>query len=93
MTLRLYADRKQLPLDHVEVLVAHEKRHRADCEACVNDPTARIDHFDRTLHLTGKLTEAQRADLIAIADRCPVHRTLEQGARIITKAAPLSPPE
>ncbi len=88
MTLRLYANRKNLPLDHVEVLVSHEKRHLADCEACLNDASARVDHFDRTLRISGNLTEAQRADLIAVADRCPVHRTLEAGARIITKAEP-----
>jgi putative redox protein len=85
MTIRLYAERKQIPLDHVEVLVAHEKRHGEDCIDCEKD-SARIDHFDRILRLSGTLTEEQRASLIAIADRCPVHRTLEAGARIVTKA-------
>jgi putative redox protein len=85
MTIRLYADRKQIPLDHVEVLVTHEKRHAEDCIDCEKDG-ARIDYFDRTLRISGKLTDEQRASLIAIADRCPVHRTLEAGARIVTKA-------
>jgi putative redox protein len=84
MTIRLYAERKQIPLDHVEVLVAHEKRHGEDCIDCEKD-SARIDYFDRTLRLSGALTEEQRASLTAIADRCPVHRTLEAGARIVTK--------
>jgi len=85
MTIRLYAERKQIPLDHVEVLVAHEKRHAEDCIDCEKE-SARIDYFDRILRLSGTLTEEQRASLIAIADRCPVHRTLEAGARIVTKA-------
>ncbi len=86
MTLRMYAGRKGLPLEHVEVEVRHEKRHAEDCADCDGNDGARIDHFDRTLRIRGDLSDEQRASLIAIADRCPVHRTLESGARIITKA-------
>ncbi len=85
MTIRLYAERKGIPLDHVEVLVAHAKRHMQDCQDCENNDVARIDHFDRTLRLAGNLTEDDRQKLAAIADRCPVHRTLEMGARVVTK--------
>ncbi|WP_088343169.1 MULTISPECIES: alpha/beta fold hydrolase [Rhodomicrobium] len=88
MTIRLYADRKNIPLDHVEVLVSHEKRHMADCLDCEKNDAARIDHFDRTLRLTGDLTEEQRQSLTAIAERCPVHRTLEKGAKVVTKLEP-----
>lgn len=63
------------------------KSAMADCEDCLKSDAARIDHFDRTL----RLTEAQRAELIAIADRCPVHRTLAAGVRLITRAEP--PPQ
>ena len=85
MTMRMYAERKKIPLDHVEVLVAHEKRHADDCTDCDEKDSARIDHFDRTLRISGDLSDEQRETLISIADRCPVHRTLEAGARITTK--------
>ena len=89
MTMRLYAELKKIPLDHVEVLVRHEKRHAKDCEDCDEKEGARIDHFDRTLRISGgDLTEAQRQKLIEIANRCPVHRTLEAGARINTTVEP-----
>ncbi len=87
MTIRMYADRKQIPLDHVEVIVSHEKRHAEDCENCESD-NARIDHFDRKLRIRGGMTKEQRAGLVAIADRCPVHKTLEAGARITTESEP-----
>ncbi len=86
MTMRMYAERKKIPLDHVEVLVSHEKRHADDCADCDEKNSARIDHFDRILRISGNLTDEQRETLISIADRCPVHRTLEAGARITTKA-------
>lgn len=85
MTIRMYAERKNIPLEHVEVTVRHEKRHAEDCIDCDEKDGARIDHFDRTLSIRGGLTEEQRESLIRIADRCPVHRTLEMGAKIITK--------
>ena len=84
MTIRMYAERKKIPLEHVEVLVRHEKRHAEDCIDCESD-NARVDYFDRTLSFRGELTGEQRAKLIEIADKCPVHRTLESGARVITE--------
>lgn len=78
MTLRLYAERKGLPLERASVEVRHEKR--------IGETPA--DVFERTLTLEGALSEAQRGRLFAIADKCPVHRTLEAGARIVTLAAP-----
>ncbi len=92
MTLRLYADRRNIALEHVEVLVTHEKRHAedlADCADCPKDKAPRIDRFDRTLRLAGDLSDEERRKLIAIADRCPVHRTLEAGAEIVTHSEPL----
>ncbi len=75
MTLRMYAERKGLPLEHVTVRLRHEKIHARDCETCESE-TGKIDRIDREIVLEGPLDEAQRARLLEIADRCPVHRTL-----------------
>jgi putative redox protein len=91
MTLRMYADRKSLPLDRVTVEVAHEKVHAEEAAECAEDrpPTGRsgkIDRFERTIRLEGpELTDEQRQRLLEIADRCPVHRTLEQSSVIHTQ--------
>lgn len=76
MTLRLYAERKKLPLERVSVRLSHDKIHAADCESCETE-TGRVDRIERHLSLTGPLDAAQRARLLEIADKCPVHRTLE----------------
>jgi uncharacterized OsmC-like protein/alpha/beta superfamily hydrolase len=75
MTLRLYADRKGLPLERVSVQLKHSRIHAQDCETC-ETKEGRVDRIDRVLTLTGKLDEAQRKSLLEIADKCPVHRTL-----------------
>jgi putative redox protein len=75
MTVRLYADHKGWPLEHVAVSVRHAK------EKAVSPP----DVFHRALSLIGALDEEQRARLIEIAEHCPVHRTLTVGARIETR--------
>jgi putative redox protein len=85
MTIRLYARRKGLAVDHVAVDVTHDKVHAADCADC-ETKEGRIDRFRRVVRLSGSLTEAERARLLEIADRCPVHRTLEGEARIETTA-------
>lgn len=93
MTLRMYAERKELPLDHVSVEVTHDKQHIDDCTECVSDErlaglTGRIDRFERVVHLVGAdLSDADRASLLRIADRCPVHRTLESTSAIVTSLA------
>lgn len=87
MTLRMYADRKKWPLDKVSVTVAHEKVHAADCEACEAE-TGKVDRFDRTLRIEGvSLSAEQRERLVAIADRCPVHRTLHGEVEVRTRVA------
>ena len=75
MTLRLYAERKALPLEQVTVRLSQSKIHAADCAEC-ETRDGMIDRIERTITLTGKLDEAQRARLMEIADKCPVHRTL-----------------
>jgi putative redox protein len=86
MTVRLYADRKRLPLSRVSVDLKHGKVHEADCEHC-EQSDARIDRIDRVLSLEGPLDDAQRAKLLEIADKCPVHRTLTSKIEIETRLA------
>ncbi|ALM52167.1 bifunctional alpha/beta hydrolase/OsmC family protein [Halomonas huangheensis] len=86
MTVRSYARRKNMALDDVVVDVSHDKVHAEDCSECESS-RGRIDHFQRVLHITGDLSEEQRAALLAIADRCPVHKTLEASARVSTRLA------
>jgi len=87
MTLRMYADRKQLDLEEVVVHVRHEKVHAADCEVCETQ-AGRVDRFERTIELVGELDEAVRARMLQIADRCPVHRTLHSEVSVVTHLAP-----
>jgi putative redox protein len=88
MTMRLYADFKKLPLDRAEVLVRHDKRHAEDCQNCAENGTPKIDYFERIIRLEGDLDDEARQKLIVIANKCPVHNTLERGARISTKEKP-----
>ena len=86
MTIRMYARRKGWPLEHVSVDVTHDKVHAED-KAGAGDGGGRIDRFARVVRLQGDLTDDQRARLMQIADKCPVHRTLEAGARVTTREA------
>jgi putative redox protein len=85
MTLRLYAEFKKLPLDRVHVSVLHDKRYVDDCKDCAEGKGAKVDHFERIILLDGDLDDEARQRLLAIADKCPVHNTLEAGSRITTK--------
>ena len=85
MTIRMYARRKGMPLAHVSVDVSHEKVHAQDAALNSGD---KIDSFNRLITLTGpELSQDQRARLLEIADRCPVHRTLERTSKVKTKLA------
>ena len=84
MTLRMYARRKNLPLEHVYTDVTHAKDHRTDCEQC-GEHGARIDVFHRRIHLAGALSSEDRQRLLEIADKCPVHQTLESGVVVKTE--------
>ena len=83
MTIRMYANRKQWPLADVQVQLQHSREHAQDCEECDEKP-AQVDVLSRAIRLDGDLDESQRARLMEIADRCPVHRTLEGNLRIDT---------
>jgi len=86
MTIRMYARRKKWPLTGVSVDVSHDKVHAQDCEVC-EATSAKIDKFTRLIHLSGPLDDDQRQRLLAIADKCPVHRTLATGNLIETRLA------
>lgn len=84
MTIRMYARRKGWPLTHVSVDVSHDKVHAQDASGA---GTTSIDTFRRLIRLEGDLSAEQRARLLEIADKCPVHRTLESGAVVETSLA------
>lgn len=82
MTIRMYARRKGWPLEHVSVDVSHDKVHAQDANTATN---TNVDEFRRKISLTGPLSSDQRQKLLEIADKCPVHRTLEHSSRVITE--------
>lgn len=86
MTLRMYADHKKWPLKEVTVRLRHTKMHASDCQDC-DEAETKIDHISREIRLDGPLDEDQRARLIEIAGRCPVHRTLEGTVTVDTTEA------
>jgi uncharacterized OsmC-like protein/fermentation-respiration switch protein FrsA (DUF1100 family) len=88
MTLRMYARRKGWPVTQISVDVDHDKVHADDAAT----EGRKLDRFRRTIRLEGALDEDQRARLLAIADKCPVHRTLEAGARVETTLEPAPAP-
>ncbi len=75
MTLALYARRKQWPLEEVTVRLEHSRIHASDCAEC-ETKEGMLDRIEREIALAGPLTPEQRARLLEMADRCPVHRTL-----------------
>ena len=83
MTLRLYADRKKIPLQRVEVRLRHFRVYASDCAEC-ETKEGMVDHIDREISLDGDLSADQRAKLMEIADKCPVHRTLTSEINIRT---------
>jgi putative redox protein len=78
MTIRLYANRRSLPLEHISVALRHDK-----VPGETGGPSA--DRFERVITLTGALTEEQRAKLLEIAEKCPVSQTLQRGSAIVSR--------
>jgi len=84
MTLRMYSNRKKWPLDTIKVSLSHEKIYAADCEDC-ETKEGKIDRITRRIELAGDLSSEQKERLIEIADKCPVHRTLNSEISIRTE--------
>lgn len=85
MTIRMYARRKGWPLTHVSVDVSHNKVHAQDMGPGGSN---RIDEFTRLIRIEGDLSDEQRTRLLEIADKCPVHKTLEHGSKVVTRLEP-----
>ena len=79
ITMRMYADRKNWPVKDISVVVSHSKDIHGD--------GLKRDVFTRIISMAGDIDEAQRSRMIEIANKCPVHRTLEAGSDVITKSA------
>jgi len=86
MTMRLYADRKSLPLERTTVTLTHSKIHAEDCAEC-ETKAGMLDQIERVITMEGALDAEQRKKLMEIADKCPVHRTLTSEIRIVTRPA------
>jgi putative redox protein len=87
MTLALYARRKQWPLTNVTVRLTHSTIHAADCAEC-ETREGKLDRIEREITLEGALDDTQRARLLEIADKCPVHRTLVSEIDIRSRLTP-----
>jgi len=86
MTTSIYARRKGWPLESVTVRLRHSRIHAVDCADC-ETKEEKLDQIDVVIELTGALTEEQRRRMVEIAERCPVHRTLQSQIEIRTRIA------
>lgn len=86
MTLNMYARHKKLKLDNVDVRVKHRRIHAEDCVDCEKQ-SGQVDVLSRDISVHGDLTDDQRQRLLQIADRCPVHKTLENEIKIESNLA------
>lgn len=90
MTLRLYADHKKLTLGRISVEVRHGKvaaQHCEDCGHAAEGREGKIDRFERIIGVEGEVDAALAGKLAEIAGKCPVHRTLEAGAAVVTRVS------
>lgn len=85
MTLELYARRKGWPLESVTVRLRHNKIYAQDCADC-ETKEGMIDRIEREIQLVGPLDAEQKAKLMEIADKCPVHRTFSREINVRTRA-------
>lgn len=85
MTLKMYVERKKLPVTDVEVLLTFDRIHINDCESCVKEERLNeqeVQHISRLIYVTGDVTEEQKERLLYIAGRCPVHVTLHSNPHV-----------
>ena len=87
MTMRMYAERKEIPVRQIAVRLKHERVHADDCESCAEGRTGMIDLISRDIRIDGDLTDDQRGKLLEIADKCPVHRTIKSDPEIVSRLA------
>jgi uncharacterized OsmC-like protein len=92
MTVRIYAERKQWPLQGVEVSLAHSRIHAEDCAEC-DTKQGMLDRIEAEITFIGDLSDDQRHRLMEIANICPVHRTLVSEVQILTRLAMASTSE
>ena len=88
MTIRMYANHKKLPLEHVEVSLFHERNYLEDADQAGNhsiEQGSQIEALVRKVQLIGSLSDAEKKRLMEIADRCPVHRTLHNNLQVVTR--------
>lgn len=83
MTIKMYVNRKGWPLEEVKVHLNYDNRYVEDCENCENEDR-KIGRFERIVEIKGDLDEKQKQRIMQIANKCPVHKTLEQGVTIHT---------
>lgn len=84
MTMRMYARRKKIRLTHLVITLRHSRKYSEDCETCI-DGRYIADYIQREIHIEGELTPENLSRLEAIADQCPVHKTLHNHINIITR--------
>jgi putative redox protein len=82
MTLQIYARRKDYPLHEVAVEVEHSRTHAEDCQQCENPKAGLIENLHRRIVLRGPLSDEQRDDLLRVAQKCPVHKTLRASPEV-----------
>jgi putative redox protein len=85
MTIGFYARKRNWPVDKITVSLRHSKIHARDCDDC-ETKEGRIDRINMEIHLDGALTDEQRAKLMEVAGKCPVHQTLTSEINIKTRA-------
>ena len=90
MTVRMYADRRRWPLEGVRIELSYARVHAEDCSAC-DQELKLVDGIEMELSFLGELSESQRQKLTEIANKCPVHRTLESPIPVRTRLAPPRP--
>ena len=86
MTLRLYATRKGWPVERITVRLRHFRDYVVDCEDC-EDKDVKMERIERVIDVAGNLDDTQRVRLLEIAEKCPVHRTLESRVRVDSRLA------
>lgn len=84
MTLRMYATRKKLPIEHIKVELTHSRNYQQDCSECENESQG-IEAIVRNISFVGVLAAEQESRFLAIADKCPVHKTLHNNVKVVSK--------